>query len=353
MIVQDVPAEVREDPSALYAAALSDRRAGRAAAAEARLRRVLQIRPDDVDARLLLGLSLIDLERLDEAEDELLRVVEAAPNYVDAQIGLARISQRRGDRHGFAMRAAEAVRLAPERADVRDLVQSKRDVPRWRLDVDVERSRLGAGLSDWNETRLSATHLANAPWSFAASVERTDRFDRVDIFTELRIARSFAGGEGWIAVGGAAEADHRAELSLRAGGVWTVAPAITATLEGSIARFPAGEVKSLQPGLGVDLFGGRASVSGRWINLWDERGDRVDGYAVSARWAVSDRFRLRLDHADAPETSEGVVADVSSVALSGEWDLTERLSLRAGLVDEQRTFYDRQAVSVGVGWRFW
>lgn len=353
MIAQDVPAEVRQDPTALYEAAVADRRAGRPAQAVDKLRSALVARPDDVDARLQLGLALVDLGRLEEAETELRQVVARAPEYVDAHVALARIARRRGDPRAAAAYAAEAARLAPERPDVRALFASPADPARGRVDVDLSRSRLGAGLSDWTEARVALTRSVGDRWTASGAVERTERFDRADVYLEGQVGRRFVGGDAWIAVGGAPDADHRPELAVRAGGAWRVAPAVSATLDGSVARFTAGEVSSLQPGLSIDLFDGRATVAGRWINVWDENGDREDGYAVSARWAVTDRFRLRIDHADAPETSEGVVTDVSSVALGGEWDLTDRLSLRLGVLDEDRGAYGRRSVNVGLGWRFW
>ncbi|HEV7228311.1 YaiO family outer membrane beta-barrel protein [Brevundimonas sp.] len=353
MIAQDVPAEVRQDPTALYEAAVADRRAGRPARAAEALRAVLRARPDDVDARLQLGLALLDLGRLDEAEAELLRVVEQSPDYVDAHVALARTARRRGDDEAAAARAAEAARLAPDRADVRALLDTTSGPPRWRIDADVSRSRLGGGLSDWTEARISATRAVTDRWTVGGALERTERFDRADLYLEAQASRRLGGGEAWIALGGTPDADHRPELALRAGGAWRLAPAISVTVDGSVARFAAGEVTALQPGLAVDLFDGRVALAARWINVWDESGEREDGYAVSARWALTDRFRLRVDHADAPETSEGLVVDVSSLAVGGEWDLTERVSLRLGVLEEDRGAYDRRAVTVGLGWRFW
>ena len=353
MIVQDTPAEVREDPTALYAAAVADRRAGRPAQAMAKLQRVLQSRPADVDARLQLGLALLDLGRLDEAQAELTTVRNAAPGYVDAHIGLARVAQRRGDRIAAAAHAAEASRLGPERSDVRQLVIATAGPPRWRLDVDASHSSLSAGLPDWTEARLAAARRVGDDWTVSGAVERTERFDRVDVYLEGQVSRQFAGGTAYVGVGGAPDADYRPELALRAGAAWQVAPAFTATIDGSVARFAAGEVSSLQPGIAADLFDGRLGLAIRWINVWDETGDRTEGYAVSARWAVTDRFRVRLDHANAPETSEGTVVDVSSVGAIAEWDLDERVSLRAGVLDEDRGSYDRRAVNVGLAWRIW
>ena len=108
---------------------------------------------------------------------------------------------------------------------------------------------------------------------------------------------------------------------------------------------------SLQPGLAADI--GRVRVAARWISLWDENDQRRTSYALSAQWAVRDHIRLRLDHADAPETSEGVTVDVSANSVGAEIDLTDQISLRLGALHEDRGTYDREAITLGLGWRFW
>ena len=124
MIVQDVPAEVRIDPTTLYEAAVADRRAGRHEAALEKLDRVLQARPGDVDARLNRGLALLALDRPAEAEADFRAVLDAAPDYVDARIGLARAAQRRGDLAQARVEAGRALAAAPDRPDVRALRQT-------------------------------------------------------------------------------------------------------------------------------------------------------------------------------------------------------------------------------------
>lgn len=351
MIVQDVPAEIRPDPATLYEAAVSDRRAGQPERAVQRLRQVLAIRPDDVDARLQLGLALTDLGRLDEAAIHLRQVLDRTPDYVDAHLGLARIARARGDSGMAAGHLEEAARLDPARAASGSPAAEAGAYP-GRIDLDVSRSRLGAGLPDWTEVRLALSRPISARWTIAGALEHTERFGRTDLYLEGQIARRWTGGEAWVAIGATPEADYRPRAALRAGGSVRLAPALSATLDGSVSRFAAGEVTSLQPGLAVDWPAGGLTLAGRWINVWDETGHRADGYAVSARWAANDRLALRIDHADAPETSEGVVVDVASVAVSAEWRLIDRLSVRLGLLDEDRGAYSREAITVGLGWRF-
>lgn len=353
MIVQDVPAEIRTDPGALYDAAVADRRAGRHDAALIKLDLVLQARPDDLDARLNRGLSLLALNRLKQAEAEFEAVLAVAPDYVDARLGLARVAQRRGDLARARVETERAALVAPELPDVAALSRALRPSPSWRVDLDVSRSRLGANLPDWTEARLGAVRALDERWTAGAAAEWTERFGEDDLFLEGRADRRFAWGGAYAALGGAMEAKYRPEISLRAGTEIRLSTAISGTLDASAARFATGDVSSLQPGLAADLADGRVRVAARWINVWDEVDQRRTGYAVSARWAATDRLRLRLDHADAPETSEGVTADVRAVSVGAEIDLTDQVSLRLGALHEDRGAYDREAISLGLGWRFW
>ncbi|MFN4297710.1 MAG: YaiO family outer membrane beta-barrel protein [Brevundimonas sp.] len=353
MIVQDVPAEIRTDPGALYEAAVADRRAGRHDAALLKLNTVLEARPYDVDARLNRGLSLLALNRLDEAEADFEAVLAVAPDYVDARLGLARVAQRRGNLARARIETERAALAAPDRADVAALGRALRPPPSWRVDLDVSRSRLGMNLPDWTEARLGAVRTLDERWTLGASGEWTERFGEGDLFLEGRVDRRFAWGGAYAALGGAMEADYRPETSLRAGTDIRITSVISGTLDATAARFASGDVTSLQPGLAADLAQGRVRVAARWINVWDETGQRRTGYALSAQWAAMDRLRLRLDHADAPETSEGVTVDVRALSVGAEIDLTDQVSLRLGALHEDRGAYDREAITLGLGWRFW
>ena len=258
IVAPEPPAIVQADPQSLYRAAVADRLAGRPDAAVAKLEQVLASRPDDVDARLNLGLALLALDRLAPAETAFRDVVERAPNYAEAWSGLARIAQRRGDLNAAQSLAEQARRAAPESAEIALLV----------------------------------------------------------------------GGE------------------VRLGGT------LNATLDASIARYPIGTVTGVHPGLATELADGRLRLATRWINVWDENDDYRNGWAATARWQATDRFALRLGYADAPESSDGATVEVSAWNVGTEIGLTERLVLRLDYLSEDRDAYDREAVSLGLGWRF-
>ena len=347
----EVAAQVQPDAQALYVAAVADRLAGRHAQAVEGLERVLALRPDDVDARLNLGLSLLALDRVPKAEAAFRTVLQQAPDYADAEIGLARAADRRGDRPAARDHATRAAKLAPDREDVAILNRALRDVT-WRIDADASRSRLSGGLPDWSEARIVASRAIAGGWSVGGTLERTERFERSDIYIEGRVDRRLAGGDVYVALGGTPDADYRPEVILMVGGGMRIAPRLRATLDASAARYASGSVESLHPGLTTDLFGDRLELAVRWINVWDEANKHRDGYAARATLRVVDRFRLSVGRSDAPESSEGVVVDVVATTVGVAFDLTDRVTLRVGAVDEDRGTYRRDEVSLGVGWRF-
>lgn len=345
-------AVTQTNPRQLYESAVADRLAGRPEEAVPKLGQVLAMRPDDVDARLNLGLALLALGRLGEAEAALLAVTRQTPDYTDAWIGLARVEQRRGDLEAARRLAAEAARLAPGNAEVRSLQASLAPEPAWRMDIAIARSRLSGGLPDWTEARVSVSRRLGSDWNATAAAEVTERFDDTDVYFEGRLDRRFAGGGAYVGLGGAPDADYRPEIALLAGGEARLTDRVVATLDASAARYPTGTVTGLHPGLRVSLPGDRAELSGRWINVRDENGVHRSGYAVLGRWQATDRVALRAGYADAPESSDGATVDVKAWNLGADVALTGRLMLRLGLLTEDRAAYERDELSLALGWRF-
>ncbi len=353
MIVAPEPAPiVQVDPESLYQSAVADRMAGRPEAAVIKLEQVLAARPEDVDARLNLGLALLALERLGPAEAAFQAVVERAPNYADAWTGLARVAQRRGDLAGARGFAEQARRAAPGSAEVAALQAALSPELAWRVDLSAARSRLSGGLPDWTETRLSLSGRLREAWTGSLAVEATERFDDRDVYLEGRLDRSVGPGEVYVAVGGAFDADYRPEAALLAGGRVRIMAGLDATLDASLARYPTGTVTALHPGLAADLAESRLQLAARWINVRDENGEHRDGWAATARWQATDRFAMRLGYADAPESSDGATVEVAAWSVGADIGLTDRFVFRVGYLSEDRDAYDRDELSLGLGWRF-
>ena len=346
------PAVVQTAPQDLYQAAVADRLAGRPEAAVPKLQQVLAAQPEDVDARLNLGLALLALNRLDEAEAAFQAVIARTPGYTDAWIGLARIEQRRGDVVEARRLADEALLRSPGHEEARALQRALAPEPEWRMDAGVSYSTLSRDLPSWTEARMSASRRLDDRWVVGGGIEATRRFDNTDVYFEARLERRHEGGFTYAAVGGAPDADYRPEVAAAAGGQWRIAPMLSSTVDASAARYRSGVVTGLHPGAILDLADERLLLSARWINVWDERDEYRSGYSASARWQATDRLALSLGHADAPETSDGVTVDVVTWSLGAEIALDDRLTLRIGGLTEDRDAYDRKEASLGFGWRF-
>ena len=85
-------------------------RTGRAASAERWLRALLAQAPDEVNCLWLLGVALLDQDRLEESLAALERACARAPNFAHARVDLARAYRRAGQ----AARAREQVRRVLE-----------------------------------------------------------------------------------------------------------------------------------------------------------------------------------------------------------------------------------------------
>jgi Flp pilus assembly protein TadD len=104
--------------AALAGLAALDRTAGSPAARE-RYARLLELDPDDLDARRSHGELLSEAGMLPEAQAELVRVIAAAPNDLRARRALALVLASRRAGAELAAELAEVVRLDPEDLDAR------------------------------------------------------------------------------------------------------------------------------------------------------------------------------------------------------------------------------------------
>jgi tetratricopeptide (TPR) repeat protein len=95
--IEELRRRVRKDPASLAFAQLAEelRRARRLMEAVAVCRAGLQMYPGFLSARVTLGRCFIDLDRLDDAEKELQKVREVAPENLVATRALAEIRDRR------------------------------------------------------------------------------------------------------------------------------------------------------------------------------------------------------------------------------------------------------------------
>lgn len=191
-------------------------------------------------------------------------------------------------------------------------------------------------------------------------MEISDRFDEVDSYFQAGIQHIFGqAGDISLNAGVTPDADFRQDWDVDLGsslnlhdGTGDFGP-LFVTFDGRHARYSDDAFQTASPGLQLYLFEGRAWVSARWINSFQELDDHEQGWLARGDVRVSDHLRIFVGMADAPETSEGITYEVQSYFGGVAYDLNERLSLKLDYLHEDRQdSYLRRALTAGITLRF-
>ena len=122
---------------------------------------------------------------------------------------------------------------------------------------------------------------------------------------------------------------------------------LAAGLDGSVADYASGRVKSLQPGLVLTAKGG--SIFGlRLIETWDEFNKRRDGYAVRAETPLTKRVKILAGYADAAESDLGVTVPTRAVNGGVMIEMGKTTVLRVDAVREIRPTFARTDITFAV-----
>jgi len=344
-----------------YEQAVQARMAGDHARAVELLGPVVAANPQNADAQLQLGLALLGLGRLDEAEAAFRRTLAIAPDYIDARLGLARVEQRRGNWAAAEAELAPVDVAHPEAGPLRRQIAAGAAASwfsRWRVDVDGGYAFLTQDQPDWKEGSLRVTHRPTRATAVSTGLEVSRRFERTDTYGELRLEHRFASNKGsaYLFAGGTPDADFRPEWQIGLGGEVRIRPggaATLLTLDARQARYRVGDIQTLNPGIDQYLANGRAWIGARWINIFDQDGRHRSGWLLRGDALATERLRLFAGAADAPDTSEGVVVDTFSLFGGFAYDVNERVTVRASLAhDDRDSGADRLQLGLGAGWKF-
>lgn len=226
----------------------------------------------------------------------------------------------------------------------------------WRLDVEAAYSDLTHGLDPWREGALRASYRFDEEWTMGGAFEAASRFDKFDAYFEGRVdGRSIGGTSYYALAGGTPGADYRPRVAFGAGGAQRlfrdngIFEAAYATLDLRYADYRAGDVETVNPGLETYLFGGRAWLTARYINIWDETGEHRAGYFVRADALVIDAVTLFAGYADAPDTSDGITVDTTNWFAGAAIDVEENTTVRLAIAQEMRdTGYDRTTFTLSL-----
>jgi YaiO family outer membrane protein len=342
-----------------YEAGVAARLSGDNRGAARLLQDVVAREPNNSDAHLQLGLALLAAGELDAAEASFRRTLEIAPGYDDARIGLARIRQQRGDRQG-ALLSLEPV--SPTNGDAAGLRTQLAAAPadatyRGQINVDASYSDLQGDQPDWREATVQLRYQLTEDTAVSGGVEAGRRFGRTDVYAEARVDQRVSPGTSfYLSAGVTSNADFRPEWQVGAGGSARVRGGrnpTAVTLDARQARYRAGDIQTVAPGVEQYLANGRAWLTARWINIFDETGEHHGGWLGRGDLMATERLRLFAGAADAPDVSEGVVLETFSLFGGLSYDVGPRSTVRLSVAHEDRERgSERLQVGLGLGWRF-
>jgi len=334
-----------------YDQGVAARRAGDAVRAAALLEQAVRDEPQSADARVQHGYALLALGRLDQAESAFGEALRLAPDYDDARVGQALVAERRG-----ALDQARAL-IAPVAANHEDAnvlrrrLASVRAERRWSVDVDGGATRVGRGQPDWRQLDVQLSHRLSGGARITGRIEAARRFDRSDVYGEVRGEVPIATGSStYLLAGGTAGADFRPRWQVGAGGRVRVNSGAVPTvlkLDARHASYRSGKTTLINPGIEQYLAGGRAWITLQSINLIDD-GDVLSGGLGRIDVLAGNRLRLFGGAANAPDVDQGIVSRTRSLFGGVSVELSEAIDLRVSVSHDRPTIgADRTGLSIG------
>ena len=160
--IDDLRRRVQEDPASIAFAQLAEeyRRVGRYQEAVDACHGGLALHPDYLSARVTLGRALLQLDRLDDAQTELLAVLQGSPQNLASIRGLAEIHRRRGALPLALTYYRAALLLTPDDPEIERTIREVSQLLDRALDArarDVA-LRTVAALDQW----VAAIHVTRA-----------------------------------------------------------------------------------------------------------------------------------------------------------------------------------------------
>ena len=310
------------EPGSAYDRGVSARRAGNSQLAIELLKQATSAEPANADAWVQYGFALRDAGRVSEARNAFREALRLAPEYRDAQEGLASLDRR--EPAGTVLSAdlsSTAVKNSP----------------------------------DWLDLRFGASTNVGDRKTISAALEASRRFGRHDVYGEVRLDERVSRATSYyVLVGGTVAADYRPKWQIGAGGsqrlVGDKAP-LLATFDGRVARYNDGTTWTLSPGFEQYLAGGKIWLSGKWINVFSHarhRSGAVGRIDVQANEVV----RAFAGFGKAPDLSEGRVLNTTSLFGGAVIALNERIEWRISASREKPSNgLDRTTISSGLNLR--
>jgi Flp pilus assembly protein TadD len=177
--IEDLRRRVQKDPASIAFAQLAEelRRAGALQEAVDVSLSGLAIHPSYLSARVTLGRALLELDRLEQAQTELERVLNGAPENLAARRGLGEIFNRRGHADEALVHYRAALALAPNDPDLEESVATLSRLEARPAVSPVEEAVASSALEPPDPARDLSTRTVAAleGWLDAIHVARANR----------------------------------------------------------------------------------------------------------------------------------------------------------------------------------
>jgi YaiO family outer membrane protein len=354
-----------------FEAGVKARRDGRPADATTIFLEMQAEDPGNADVLVQLGFSQLGSNDLNGAAQSFERALAIAPEYRDANLGLAQIAVRRGDLDVAEQQAnlVLASRTDEEAQTVLTQVAAARtDGPaegeltayRWHVDLDGIYSDLTGPSEDWREGSARVGYDLSPETRISAAVEASERFGLFDTYLEGRIDHRFSERvSAYAFLAGTPEAEFRPELAYGGGLEATLLKGdgiLSASALGVDAydrHYRDARVVGISPGFVQYFFDGRAWLTARWINVFAEGLPHDDGFSLRGDLQATDAVRLFAGISDAPDPENGLTIRTRSTFAGATVNLNDQVTIRGAYSHEDRRIgYDRDVFSAGVGLRF-
>ncbi len=325
--------------------------------ADGRIAKILARDPAHGEALLLSGRVAFWRHDLDAAAAALDRLLLQEPDNSEALILRGDVAHAGGNPEvakTFYDRAMAQDPSSPAAARLRRM-----DWRRWSLNTGATISDLDSDFEDWQDAFVEIGYDLTKDLALHLRGERDARFGHIDNVLEIGLGGRFASAFHYqLRLGATPSADFRERWSVSAGGSvrlhagGDILGATLLTLDGKLARYRPGPVKILSPGLSQYLFAGRVTISGRWINAFDEDGEHLPGWLARIDVIPLAGLRLFAGTADAVQSSRNRLIDTRSVFGGLSYHIEGHTLGLTFERDRVEGSYERNALGVSVKVRF-
>lgn len=343
-------------PPSTYEQGVAARHAGDAAGSAVLLQRAVREAPGSADALVQYGYALLALGRLREADQAFSEAVRIAPTYDDARVGRALAAERLGAIDRARALVAPVSATHSEANALRQRIAFAGADQRWALDFDASATRLRSGQTNWRQLDAQLAHRLRSGARLAGRIEAARRFERNDIYGELRGEWPVGRGDSiHLLVGGTPSADFRPRWQIGAGGRVRIneraAPTVL-MLDVRRAHYRSGGTTLFNPGIEQYLAGGRVWVTLQSVNLVSDR-KLVMGASGRLDVLATDRLRLFGGAADAPDVDQRILSRTRSLFAGAAIDVSPMMKFRISVSGDRPSIgADRTGFSLGATVRF-